>query len=393
MEWSNARTVDALVPPFADLESEQENEMSAAEQTQRELGQVRVQQLLYQEWYEFAPIGYLTTDLHGVIGEVNFAAAALLNISKEFLIGKPLGLLLTREHRSAFYARLARLANDNAIGWWDVTLGRPGEEPRAALLAAIVLPNETGRPVKVRWMLRDVTQLREAQKQAMQRERLAAIGQMSAGLAHEGRNALQRIQAYLSLLLLRLEDQPEALKLLERIQLAQDDLRRLFDDVRTYAVGPRVRLDVHDLRQSWREAWEELAETRSQKKAELYEETEGVDLFCLIDPFYLKNVFRNLLENALTSGANPARIVLRCRRAFLGEREAVQVSVRDNGPGFAEANRRHLFEPFFTTKVRGTGLGLAICKRIIEAHGGRIEASPKACPGAEIVITLPRRRT
>jgi signal transduction histidine kinase len=163
--------------------------------------------------------------------------------------------------------------------------------------------------------------------------------------------------------------------------------------VRTYAVGPSVRLDIHDLRQSWREAWEELAETRSKKRAELYEEIQGVDLFCLIDPFYLKNVFRNLLENALTSGADPVRVVLRCHPAFLGEREAVQVSLCDNGPGFSEANRRHLFEPFFTTKVCGTGLGLAICKRIIEAHGGRIEASPKACPGAEIVITLPRRRT
>ncbi|HEY7158271.1 MAG TPA: ATP-binding protein [Gemmataceae bacterium] len=392
MQWNNARTTDTLIPPFGDLEIAQEDEISAAERARGESGRIQAQ-LFYQEWYEFAPIGYLTTDLHGVIVEANYAAAELVNVPKEFLIGKPLGFLLTQEHRSTFYKQLVRLANGEVIGWWEVTLGRPVEERRVVLLSATLLPNKNGRPVKVRWTLRDVTQLREAQKQLIQRERLAAIGEVSAGLAHEGRNALQRIQANLSLLLLRLADQPEALELVEHIQIAQDDLRRLFDDVRTYAVGPSVRLDIHDLRPCWREAWEELTEARSQKKAELYEETEGMDLFCLIDPFYVKNVFRNLLENALTSGADPVRIVLRCHRALLGEREAVRVSVCDNGPGIPELNRRHLFEPFFTTKLRGTGLGLAICKRIIEAHGGRIEASPKACPGAEIVVTLPRRRT
>jgi signal transduction histidine kinase len=63
--------------------------------------------------------------------------------------------------------------------------------------------------------------------------------------------------------------------------------------------------------------------------------------------------------------------------------------VRDNGPGFAEQERGKVFEPFYTTKVRGTGLGLAICKRIVEEHGGQIEAG--AGPGGEVVIVLPRR--
>ena len=73
-----------------------------------------------------------------------------------------------------------------------------------------------------------------------------------------------------------------------------------------------------------------------------------------------------------------------------GGREAVQVSLRDNGPGFPPEVRRRLFEPFYTTKAKGTGLGLAICQRVVEAHGGRIEAGPDG-PGAEILITLPRR--
>jgi nitrogen fixation/metabolism regulation signal transduction histidine kinase len=223
---------------------------------------------------------------------------------------------------------------------------------------------------------------------------------MAAGMAHEGRNALQRIQACLSLLTMRLREQPECLDLLGRMQKAEDDLQHLFDDVRNYAVAPRLQRRWYDLRQTWREAWNELSDLPEWGAAELREDTGGVNLFCQVDPFYLKHVFRNLLENALSSGANPVRVVIRCRRASSGAEEAIRLCLRDNGPGIPAEARARLFEPFCTTKTRGTGLGLAICKRIIEAHGGQIEASSPSraeegneTAGAEMVMTLPRRGT
>jgi two-component system sensor kinase FixL len=72
---------------------------------------------------------------------------------------------------------------------------------------------------------------------------------------------------------------------------------------------------------------------------------------------------------------------------------AVRVVVRDNGPGLTREQRERLFEPFFTTKSRGTGLGMAICKRIVDAHGGRIEVGSTNGTGAEIVLILPQMRT
>jgi signal transduction histidine kinase len=236
----------------------------------------------------------------------------------------------------------------------------------------------------------DVTDLQEAQRQALRVERLAALGQMAAGMAHESRNALQRIQACLSMLALRLRDQPEALDLLDRAQRAQDDVHHLFDDVLDYASAPRPRTAPCDLAAAWREAWADLAALPRGKGAWLMEETGGADLHCEADHFQLKRVFRNLFENALTAGADPVRVVVRCRTVSLGSQRALEVSVRDNGPGFPPEVRRRLFEPFFTTKTRGTGLGLAICRRTVEAHGGRIEAGEDG-PGAEIIITLPRR--
>jgi signal transduction histidine kinase len=239
----------------------------------------------------------------------------------------------------------------------------------------------------------DVTALQDAQRQAVQQERLAAIGEMAAGLAHESRNALQRSQACLSILSLRLKDQPEFLELLQRAQKAQDDLRRLYEDVRSYAITPRLEIQSCDLRRTWREAWADLGDVPDAQGADLRENVGCDDLSCPADPFLLKQVFRNLLENCLTCGASPVHIVIRCRETPPDRREAIRVSIHDNGPGFPAGDRHRLFDPFFTTKHRGTGLGLAICKRIIDAHDGHIEVGEGLGPGAEVVITLPRRRT
>jgi signal transduction histidine kinase len=234
-------------------------------------------------------------------------------------------------------------------------------------------------------------QLREAQRKALQAERLAAIGQMAAGLAHEGRNALQRAKGCLERLRFRLEGQPECLDLLARMQAAQDDLNRLYEEVREYAAPIRLDPRACDLRQVWREAWADLAPERSGRQAELQEEDGGLDLECVADPFRLKQVLRNLLENALAAGGQ--RLVIRCSEGELEGHPAVQVAVCDDGPGFAPDQGGRLFEPFYTTRVKGTGLGLAICKRLVEAHGGRIRAGAGPAPGAEVVITLPRRGT
>jgi signal transduction histidine kinase len=233
--------------------------------------------------------------------------------------------------------------------------------------------------------------LREAQRQALQAERLAAIGQTVAGLTHESRNALQRIQAGLGRLGFRLQDQPEALSLVGNIQKAQDDLRCLFEEVREYAAPIRLGPRPCNPAEVWREAWADLEPDRDGREAELLEEAADTALPCVASPFHLKQVFRNLLHNSLTAARDPVRIVIRCAAAEIEGQEGVRFSVRDNGPGFAGHEPEKVFEPFFTTKAKGTGLGLAICKRIVEAHGGRIEVGPGGGPGAEVVVTLPRR--
>jgi two-component system sensor kinase FixL len=242
----------------------------------------------------------------------------------------------------------------------------------------------------------DITALAEAQERALRVERLAAIGQMVTGLAHESRNALQRSQACLEMLALDLRDRPVARDLLERIQAAQDDLHRLFEEVRFYAAPIQLDRRRCCLADIWREAWEQVAPQRAGRDVVLRDRTEAVAA-CCVDRFRLVQVFRNLFENSLAACPDPVVIEIECRsephEAASGRarqvRDAVRVAVRDNGPGLEPEVRRRLFEPFFTTKSQGTGLGLAIASRIVTAHDGTIKAAAGACPGAEIVMTIP----
>lgn len=239
-------------------------------------------------------------------------------------------------------------------------------------------------------IIRDVTEHRRAAQRALQTERLAAIGQMVAGLAHESRNAFQRSQACLEMLAMEVEDHPEALELIERIQKAQDHLHHLYEEVRHYAAPINLERQLCDLAQIWRDTWAHLEVARQQKQVELREQSCGMDLTCRADPHALEQLFRNILENALAACREPATIVIRCCGADIDGNDAVQIAFCDNGPGFDRESRAKVFEPFFTTKTKGTGLGMAIARRIVEAHGGRIAVGDLDEPGGRVFVTLPR---
>lgn len=238
----------------------------------------------------------------------------------------------------------------------------------------------------------DFTERREAHERMLRAERLAGIGQMITGLAHESRNALQRIQSCSEMLELEVEGNDEALRLLHRLQKAQDDLRRLLDEVRGFAAPIQLERSLCDASGAWREAWHMLDTVRRGRDAVLEESTDSADLKVFADRFRLVQLFRNLLENSLAACSDPVKVSVGCREVTHNQAAALEISVRDNGPGLSPDARQNVFEPFFTTKTKGTGLGMAIARQIVDAHGGSIRLGV-ADQGAEFLITLPRLET
>jgi two-component system, LuxR family, sensor kinase FixL len=284
---------------------------------------------------------------------------------------------------------LKRIQQGERIGAYETVRMRKDGSRVEVSVSAGPIKDAGGQIIAAAKIDRDISKRKEAERRALQAERLAAIGQVVAGLAHESGNALQRSQACLRMLALQVEGKPEALDLVDRMQKAQDHLQYLFEEVRNYAAPVNLELRSCDLSEIWREAWSQLDFVRQGREVAFREETGGLDLHCHADRFRLVQVFRNLFDNALAACRDPVVLSVHCSATVIAGQPAIQIAVRDNGPGIAAEIRAKIFEPFYTTKTKGTGLGLAIVRRIIEAHAGEIAVGEGAGSGAEILITLP----
>jgi PAS domain S-box-containing protein len=333
----------------------------------------------------------LVLDAEGRIVRSNPYLEELSGYRPEEMCGRDwLTLLIPEPDRPRAREMILRALSGDGSGRHTTPVVTRGGAERAVEWSSKALRGAGGEPFGVLAIGHDITLLREAQRQALQAERLAAIGQMVAGLTHESRNALQRSQACLEMLALEVQDRPQALDLVARTRKAQGHLHHLFEEVRDYAAPLKLKPQPCDLGELLQEVWNDLAWLRQGREARLRAEAGGADLRCAADRFRLAQVFRNVLENALSACGGGLEVEVEWSEAELDGRPALRTAVRDNGPGLSAEARGRIFEPFFTTKTHGTGLGMAIARRIVEAHGGRIAVGNGAGPGAEILVTLPR---
>jgi two-component system, LuxR family, sensor kinase FixL len=237
----------------------------------------------------------------------------------------------------------------------------------------------------------DVTERRRAEEMLAQADRLAAIGAAMAGLSHESRNALQRMQASLDVLAEMSANQPDFMEQINNIRHSQDDLFQLYEEVREFAAPVRLDPQTSYVDNIVHDTWATLAIKREGRSIRFRELPCNVDLQCDVDQFAMRQVFRNILENSLAACPDPVEIEVSFAEAITDDEPALCVRIRDNGPGLNEEQQRRIFDEFYTTKPHGTGLGMAIVRRLVQAHGGRVEVGTQSRVGAEVIVTLPRR--
>lgn len=230
-----------------------------------------------------------------------------------------------------------------------------------------------------------ITERKLIEFQLAESERLAAVGQAIQGLSHKGRNELQRAQAHIDLLKITIKSDQEALKLVERIELAQRNLLGLYEEVRNYAAPITLNRESCQIAELVKEVGLTFESSLQEKRLDY--QFDSPDSTCYVDVIAMRQVFGHLIDNALASGATLVSISLKSDE--LNGRPAVTVIVSDDGSGVPYQDREKVFDPFYTTNTHGTGLGLAICRRIAAAHGAQIYFGTPCRGGASVYITLP----
>lgn len=226
---------------------------------------------------------------------------------------------------------------------------------------------------------------RRLAQQLIASERLAAVGELVAGVAHEVRNPLFGITTTLSALARRLDDREAARPFLEVVNKEVAQLNHLMEQLLEHSRPVRLDTDFADLREVIGEAVAEFRDACTAKGIALDCEC-AADLPRLrLDRRKMHGVFVNLLDNALQHTPAGGRLSI-CATAL---ERAVCIAVRDTGAGIAPENLGKVFEPFFTTRAAGTGLGLAIVRKSIHDHGGTINAASEPGRGASFIIELP----
>ncbi len=247
---------------------------------------------------------------------------------------------------------------------------------------------------RTRELKRSYEELRAVQEELVQKEQLAAVGELSAVIAHEVRNPLAALRNAAAGL--RRPDlvAAEQRTLLGMLDEEADRLNRLVRDLLTYArpLAPqRKPLPVAALVDRAMEA--AMRDKPEATSIEIDVELAGAPSSLHGDADLLRGAFVNIVENAVQAMPHGGVLTVRARRAILEHAPAIALTFHDTGEGMDTLVRSKARDPFFTTRPSGTGLGLAIVERVVHAHGGTVELESSYDKGTTVTVTLPQART
>ena len=329
---------------------------------------------------ENVEVGILTLDSRQYVTSLNGVARVILKIKEDTVGHLPLDEALI--NLQELYVAIPQKMQTER--WSEyASLERDG---RSRTYRLTLHPLSSGREDGHILTIEDLTERVNFRQQVARLERLASLGRLSAGIAHEVRNPLTGISLLLDELHDRMLAHPSDQGLIQRALQEIERLEGLVNELLNFASLPDARLAPGDLAVVLRDTLFLVSKQFQQQQVSLHEEIPEVLLHPRMDSARLKQAILNLLTNALAAMPGGGELWLAAQHTVDG----ILLTIRDTGQGIPADRLPLIFEPFYTTKGAGTGLGLSITHTIITSHGGRIEVQSREGEGTEFSVYLPR---
>lgn len=328
--------------------------------------------------------GIMTIDLDGQITVLNAEAARLLHLDRHQCLGKYHTEIFTKDH--PFYHTLKRMYRKSPVNDFTETEIRFNRNPVPVSVRVSPLPDSSGQIIGSNWLLVDLSEVRELQKQIKEKEWLAHLGELSAAIAHEIRNPLNSIILFLGLIKRRANKQPEQLESIEKITHEIEMLNNIVSDFLNFARPAAPQKENFALLELFNKTLFLAEKEISKKNIHIEIEIKPPDLTFFGDLSQLKQALLNITLNAVQAMNTGGRLKLLARQI---DPDKLRLEINDNGKGVSPENLDKIFRPFFSTRSQGTGLGLAVVHNIIRAHNGTIVVKNNQDKGTQFIIELP----
>lgn len=304
---------------------------------------------------------------------------------KDELIGQPLvNILNTR--------RISKRESENSILGISQTFEMEILDKRGKTHKVIVksspLQGDKGEIIGVMGIIRDVTEMQLLEQKLKNEERMASLGLLATGIAHEIRNPLSSVKMNLAILKERLK--PEGVDI-EHFEIAQEEVTNLeyiVSELLDYAKPLQLDLVRSDLSKVIKAALATIKGDCQAKKISIHTRFDSESPLILIDETKIRQALLNVLLNAVQASESGARIEI-ITKFVKTPPEKLRIIVNDSGHGINQEDMKYVFDPFFSKKKDGTGLGLSIVRNIMTNHGGDIRIDPLPDKGVSVCLELP----
>jgi len=340
--------------------------------------------------------GVIVIDQQGRITTFNKTAGLITGLTPESCLGKPLKDLLHDDLFENMVSRLAKTGGSPLSVDREITTATGSRIHIQASASPVLDPDDT--QIGSLLIVKDMTRIRHLEIEAQRNQRLRAMGEMAAGIAHEIRNPLGGIELFASLLKKDVEADEEKFKLVEHICSGVKNMDRIISTLLLYAKSPRPsrqKCDIHQLLDNLLTGSSAIVIPGNIKILRNFREH---NVRVNGDQELLKQVFGNLIRNAVQAMPNGGKLNLTTQKVSApsnlpdngnDHRQFITITVSDTGQGILPDHLVKIFNPFFSTKDKGTGLGLSISHNIIKAHQGTIDAESEKGGLTTFIVKLP----